>query len=92
VLDHLFAEEANERIGLMHEALAALPPDAYALKCEAAQIAQQAEYLELYGIVHQARALANSIASEGDLDSDSARLRIEESLRQLTRTIAAVDA
>lgn len=92
MLDHLFAEEAHERIGLMHEALAALPPDAYALKCEATLIAQQAEYLELYGIVHQARELAASIATEGDLDSTSARLRIENSLRQLTKAIAAVDA
>lgn len=92
VLDHLFAEEANERIGLMHDALAALPPDAYALKCEAAQIAQQAEYLELYGIVHQACALVESIANERDLDSDAVRRRLEESLCQLTRTIAAVDA
>lgn len=92
VLDHLFAEEARERIALMHDALAALPPDAYALKCEAAQIAQQAEYLELYGIMHQARALAERIANEPDLDSDATRLRLAESLLQLAGTIAAVDA
>ena len=92
VLDHLFAEEARERIEQMHDALAALPPDAYALKSEALQIAQQAEHLELYGIVHLAGQLAECIGRESDLDDEAARQRIEESLQQLATAIAAVDA
>ncbi|UCV08277.1 hypothetical protein [Dechloromonas denitrificans] len=92
VLDHLFAEEAREHIEQMHDALAALPPDAYALKSAAMQIAQQAEHLELYGLMHQGRQLADLVGSELDLDNDAARRRINESLRQLTAAIALVDA
>lgn len=92
VLDHLFAEEAREHIEQMHDALAALPPDAYALKSAAAQIAQQAEHLELYGIMHQGRQLADLVGGELDLDNDATRRRINESLHQLTAAIALIDA
>lgn len=92
VLDHLFAEEAREHIEQMHDALAALPPDAYALKSAAAQIAQQAEHLELYGIMHQGRQLADLVGSELDLDNEAARQRINASLHQLTTAIALIDA
>ena len=92
VLDHLFAEEARERIEQMHDALAALPPDAYALKSEAVQIAQQAEHLELYGIMQLAGQLVECIGRETDLDNEAARQRIDQSLQQLATAIAAVDA
>lgn len=91
VLDHLFAEDSRERLEQMHEALAVLPPDAYALKTEAAQLAQQAEQLELYGVMHLARQLANEIGSECNLDSDAARERITATLCQLATALAAVD-
>jgi hypothetical protein len=92
VLDHLFAEEARERVEQMREALLVLPPDAYALKTEAAQIAQQAEHLELYGIMDQARQLAGLIKGALDLDSPDTRHGIEGRLNDLSSALAAVDA
>lgn len=92
VLDHLFADDARERLELMRDALAALPPDAYALKHEASQIAQQAELLELYGIMHLARQISGTVSGEPDLDSEGARQRISESLQLLAEAIALVDA
>jgi len=92
VLDRLFAEECRERIEQMHDALAALPPDAYALKSEADLIAQQAELLDLYGIMDLARRLATAINGELDLDNEAARQRIAASLEQLLKAIAALGA
>lgn len=92
LIDHLFADDARERLELMRDALAALPPDAYALKHEASQIAQQAEHLELYGIMHLARQLSGTVSGEPDLDSEAARQRVMEGLRLLAEAIALVDA
>ncbi|HXE39040.1 MAG TPA: hypothetical protein VN639_11230 [Azonexus sp.] len=92
VLDHLFAEEAREHIEQMRDALLVLPPDAYALKSEAAQIAQQAEHLELYGIMHQAHQLAGIVNGALDLDNPEMRHGIEERLNDLAAAIAAVHA
>jgi len=92
VLDHLFADDARERLELMRDALTALPPDAYALQHEVSQIAQQAELLELYGIMHLARQLSSTVTGETDLDSEAARQRITESLQLLAEAIALVDA
>lgn len=94
ILDRLFVSEAGERMERMHEALAALPPDAYALKLEADEIAQQAEHLELYGIVHLARQVERTIADHagnGDLDQPQARQLLQDLLQQLETAIAAVD-
>jgi hypothetical protein len=91
VLDHLFASDARERLELMRDALAALPPDAYALRHEANQIAQQAELLELYGIMHLARQLSGTVSGEADLDNEAARQRLMESLKLLAEAIALVD-
>lgn len=92
VLDHLFAEEAREHIEQMHDALLVLPPDAYALKSSAAQIAQHAEQLELFGIMHLARQLAGIVNGALDLDNPEMRHDIEERLHDLAAAIAAVDA
>lgn len=92
VLDHLFADEAREHIEQMRDALLVLPPDAYALKSEAAQIAQHAEHLELYGIMDQARQLAGIVNAALDLDNPEMRHGIEERLSDLAAAIAAVDA
>ena len=91
VLDHLFAEDSRERLEQMHEALAVLPPDAYALKTEATQLAQQAEQLEIYGVMHLARQLAADIGADSNLDSDASRARITAALQQLASALAAVD-
>lgn len=93
VIDQLFVQEARERIEQMHDALAVLPPDAYALKTEAEQLAQHAEQLELWGIVEIARRLATDVSTyAGDLESESGRTAVENSLAELIRAIAAVDA
>lgn len=92
VLDHIFVEDTRERIELMHDALAVLPPDAYALKNEAAHIAEQAELLELFGIMHLARQLAANINATTDLDSAFARNQLEEFLQQIVEALAAVNA
>jgi len=94
VLDRLFVGEASERLERMHDALAALPPDAYALKLEADEIAQQAEHLELFGIVHLARQIERTIAGQdgtGDLDQPLLRQTMQDLLHQLETAIATVD-
>ena len=58
VLDKLFVAEARERIERMHDALAHLPADGYAIKHEAIELAQEAQTAELFGIMHLARQLA----------------------------------
>lgn len=90
VLDQLFVGEALERIELMQDALAALPPDAYALKIEALAIATQAEHLALYGIMHLAKQLASKINTDTDLDSPTTRQAVETLLAALNEAIAAV--
>ena len=92
VIDQLFVDEASEQIQLMHEALAALPPDAYALTTEALKLAQQAELLEIWGIMHLARQLSECInRNAADLDSQAVRLEIHKLLQTLGATIAAVN-
>lgn len=84
VVDRLFASEAGERLERMHDALAALPPDAYALKLEAGKILQQAEHLELYGIVHLARQLLQTLPHEvGELETPSRRQALLHLLQQM---------
>lgn len=84
VVDRLFASEAGERLERMHDALAALPPDAYAIKLEAGELMQQAEYLELYGIVHLARQLQQTLPHEpGELETPSRRQALLDLLQQL---------
>lgn len=94
-LDRLFASEATEHVERMREALAALPPDAYAIKLESSELAQQAEHLELYGIVHLCRQLVRTIPEQAridDLDSPPVRQTMLALLQQLETAIATVDA
>jgi hypothetical protein len=75
----------------MQDAFARLPPDGYALKSEAVELAQEAQAAELFGIMHLARQLAeatNTRASE--LDNDEVRQLIEDRLKQLAGLIATV--
>lgn len=92
VLDALFVDEAGEQIQLMHEALAALPPDAYALATESLKLAQQAELLEIWGVMHLARQLSACINRHAaDLDSPAVRQEVQNRLETLGSTIATVN-
>ena len=92
VVDRLFVSEARERLERMKEALAVLPPDAYALRLESSELAQQAEPLELFGIMHLARQLAAAIPTDGQPDIDDPQLhaRIEAFLQQLDAALDGV--
>ena len=91
VLDRLFVDEAGEQIDLMRDALAALPPDSYALTTEAMKLAQQAELLELWGIMHLARQMTDYIGrNAAELDSDEHREEIERLVHLLATAIAAI--
>jgi hypothetical protein len=92
LIDHLFAAEVGERLQLMREALNALPPDAVMLKSEAAQIAEQAELIELFGLMDLARQLAGRIDATTDLEHPATRAVIESDLKRLGEGIAAVDS
>ena len=92
VIDRLFVTEAGEQLERMQDALALLPPDLYAMKLAAIELAQAAENIELFGVMHLARALAESLNLRAiDLDNDSNRRKTQERLRQLAKTIAAVN-
>lgn len=92
VLDRIFVAEAGEHLSLMLDALARLPIDAYAVKTEALTLAEKAELLELYGLMHMGRQLAARMNGEiSELDSDASRAGTTELLQQLAKAIAAVD-
>lgn len=92
ILDSLFVSEANELLERMRDALERLPPDAYALKLAATELALAAENAEMFGVMHLARQLAESMNSRGkDLDDEQIRKAVQESLQQLAATIAAVN-
>lgn len=92
VIDRLFVSEAHERLERLHDALAVLPPDAYALKLEGLELALQAEHLDLFGIVHLCRQLEKAIPDDtriDELDSPAVRESLANILQQIA---AAVDA
>lgn len=92
LIDHLFVEEAEERLEHMRCALAVLPADALALRTEITGLLQQADQLELWGIVHAARALARLIEdSLHALDDVSRRDQIAEDIDQLAQLISAIE-
>lgn len=91
-LDRLFVSEANEQLERMQYALALLPPDPFALKLAALELAQAAENSELFDITLQARQLAASMNIRiADLDKESTRSMTLEQLRHLAEAIAAVN-
>lgn len=93
VLDRMFVSEAGEQIELMRDALAALPPDAYVLQTEAIKLAQHAEQLELWGVMHLARQLAELIALHAcTLDALPQRQHIETALVDLSNALIAINA
>jgi hypothetical protein len=93
VLDRLFVAEAHEQLELLHDALAALPPDAYVLTTEALKLALHAETLEIWGVMHLARQFAESVTRyANELDGDTARGTLLALLDKLGETIDAVVA
>lgn len=92
LIDRLFAAEVGERLLLMREALDALPPDAVMLKSEAAQIAEQAELIELFGLMDLARQFAGRIDATTDLEHPATRAAIESDLKRLAEGVAAIDS
>lgn len=92
VLDRLFATEAHERLELLRDALAALPPDAYVLTTEALKLAQDAEMLEIWGVMHRARQFADSVTRQaGELDSNATRDVLLGFLHALGESIDALE-
>lgn len=92
ILDSLFVSEANELMERMQDALERLPPDAYALKLAAAELAKAAENAEMVDVMQQACQLVESMKVEGkNLDDELARKVVSKSLEQLAAAIAAVN-
>mgnify|MGYP001766542333 CR=1 FL=1 len=92
VLDHIFVQEAHEHLELLRDALAALPPDAYALSTEATTLALQAEMAELWGVMHLARQVASIIEQRpAELDQPGIRDTIETLLDQIATALAAIE-
>lgn len=91
VLDRLFVGEAHEQLELLRDALAVLPPDAYVLTTEALKLAQDAETLEIWGVMHLARQFADSVTRHvNELDGNAAREHLLALLDTLDKTIEAV--
>ena len=90
LIDRLFAAEAGERLVLMREALGALPPDAVMIKSEALQIAEQAELIELYGLMAIARQIAGDVEVTADLEHPANREAIATALARLDAAVAAI--
>lgn len=91
-IDQIFVDDASEQLELMHDALAVLPPDAYALSSEAAKLAQQAELLEIWGVMQLARQIGDYVALHAaELDSAAHRQTVDGLLAKLAGAIAAVN-
>ena len=93
LIDRLFIDEALERVDNMKVALATLPPDAYALKLEAEELALHAEQLELWGVMHQARRLHKLTGNKpASLEYPWYRERIEGEIAHLQHLIGLIDS
>lgn len=91
VLDRLFISEASDQIQMMQDALAVLPPDAYALTTEGLKLAEQAELLELWGVMHMARRICKISSQEAShLDDPATRADIHQMLADLSSAIASL--
>lgn len=96
VVERLFVGEASEAIERIRDALELLPPDAYAVKLAASEIARQAESLELDALAATAGKLVRMItlrAGESvDLDAPETRRTALALLLELERGIEALNA
>jgi hypothetical protein len=94
VLDRLFANDTRESLERMHEAANALPIDAYLLRAESQELAQQAEQIDLWGIVHLCRQLENYVIQldeAGEAEQDRARVEIERLLQLISDALTLLD-
>ena len=91
MIDRLFVGDSEDKVSQMRDALAALPPDAYALKTLSAQMALEAEQIGMYGIMHLARQLNRAVGDGAHLELSSVRTGIARQLDQLSASLAAVD-
>lgn len=95
VLDRLFLHDTEERLDRMREALAMLPIDVYSLQLESREMLLQAQEIDLYGIVHLGRQLADYVAlmnESGEEEQERARAEIAAQLDTIAAALAAVDA
>ena len=95
VIDRLFVAETLERLEHMHDALAALPPDVETLLSETGELIQHAEHLSLYGIVHAARQLLQTLQQanrHNSLESEAIRAYVLTKLTALVQLTDAVNA
>ena len=91
VIDRLFIDEAQEQLELMRDALTAVPPDAYVLMTESIGLAQHAETVELWGVMHQARSLADWVRQNAaNLDAVAIYGQLSHKLDELGDLIASV--
>lgn len=91
-IDRIFVDDANEQIELMYDALAVLPPDAYALSSEAGKLAQQAELLEIRRVEQLARQVGEYVSRHAtELDASRHRQALDALLEDLAEAIAAVN-
>lgn len=92
VIDRLFVEEAGECLDHIRDALAALPPDAYAVKQAAGEIVRLAEPLELDAVGALAGRLDRLLAAPLDLEAETTRAAVLSLVAELETAIAAVAA
>lgn len=94
VLDRLFAGDAGECLERMHEGLALLPPDAYAIKLAAGDLARHAQVVEFDAIAALAgelvRLLSGGDGGPVDLDTEATRARVLALIGQLEAAVAAI--
>lgn len=94
VAERLFVGDAEEQLEHLREALALLPPDAYAVKSAASEIARQAETLELDAIAALAGRINRLVTVRNgehvDLDAGETRATAEALIAELEKAIAAL--
>jgi hypothetical protein len=94
VLDNLFVHDNEERLERMRDALAVLPIDVYALQLETQEMIQQAQEIDLYGMIHLGRQLADYVAQmheTGEEEQERARLEIGALLDTIDSALAAIN-
>lgn len=91
VIDRLFVGDSEDKLAQMRDALAVLPPDAYALKTLSAQLVAEAEQIGMYGIMHLARQLNRDIGDGSHLELSAIRAGISRQLDRLSASLAAVN-
>jgi hypothetical protein len=95
VLDNLFVHDSEERLERMREALLVLPIDVYALRLECQEMIEQAQEIDMFGIIHLGRQLANYVAlmgEAGEEEQERARDEISALLDTIAMALAAVNA